>query len=349
MPQDEAFWNPYRMVPRREGRIDRKLPLGRHRLCGLSGEIEGTIKALTCLLVGQSKFFRKRRGKFDTVPTIPGTSLKGVIRSMAELIGHGCAPLGTEEDSRCTSSRQLCITCRIFGFLQGGDVHTGLVSFGDAEMIASPISPNAWKEQNGVLLANPKPTHKPFYPPRHRKIYPHQPACKEVPTPAPPGVGNPKMFRKVQPAPADTTFAFQATFENLREEELALLLYAIVLEEGMAHKIGGCKPLGAGSARISIDRLTLTTDPGTRYRRNREDQETTKVWEGEDLTQEIDRRTGSFHSDTSETMQALRRLIRFDPNDPHEFRYPSKGTKKNPGWFDLPANKKKPLKPWNDF
>ena len=114
----------------------------------------------------------------------------------------------------------------------------------------------------------------------------------------------------------------------------------------MAHKIGGCKPLGAGSALITIDRFEINPDAAARYHRAAG---SAAVYVDTALQAELSSRTALLRADTSNTMQALRRLMRFDPGGTHDFRYPLKGNPRNPGWFDDPVNRPKSLKPWNMF
>lgn len=46
-------------------------------------------------------------------------------------------------------------------------------------------------------------------------------------------------------------------FENLAPLELGALLYALELEEGMAHRLGYGKPFGLGSVVLSAIKLEL--------------------------------------------------------------------------------------------
>ena len=48
--------------------------------------------------------------------------------------------------------------------------------------------------------------------------------------------------------------------ECLDDDELGLLLYSLVLEPDMAHKMGYMKSRGLGSVRIKITKLELTRD-----------------------------------------------------------------------------------------
>lgn len=52
-------------------------------------------------------------------------------------------------------------------------------------------------------------------------------------------------------------FEFNVNFENLTDEELGILIYAIELEDGLLHKIGKGKAFGFGSCKIEIKEFLL--------------------------------------------------------------------------------------------
>ena len=52
-------------------------------------------------------------------------------------------------------------------------------------------------------------------------------------------------------------FEFNVNFENLTDEELGVLVYAIELEDGLLHKIGKGKAFGFGSCKIEIKEFLL--------------------------------------------------------------------------------------------
>ncbi|MBP6738781.1 MAG: TIGR03986 family CRISPR-associated RAMP protein [Leptospiraceae bacterium] len=60
-----------------------------------------------------------------------------------------------------------------------------------------------------------------------------------------------KIHTIIKPAPEKTTFAGKIYFENLSEQELGALLFALNLPEGCTHKIGMGKSLGLGSIKIT--------------------------------------------------------------------------------------------------
>ena len=67
----------------------------------------------------------------------------------------------------------------------------------------------------------------------------------------------------INPLSVGAAFSARIRFENLSQEELGALLFALDLPEGCAHKLGMGKPLGLGSVRIT-PKLTLI-DRSKRY------------------------------------------------------------------------------------
>lgn len=374
MPKNNDFWNPYRWVKVGDSEIQHAVPHYHHRLDGMSGTLWCELEALTPLIIGDGAGKEGREVNFvrhakERTPYIPATSLKGAVRSLAELVGNAAVPIAKSQvDDQHQASqaalgtgthRQLDIAARMFGFLQGGEVFTGLVYVSDAEA-TERHNPAVWPTFQ-VAGGQPDPGHRPFYPDRNqRKFYHHQPKT-EVLTPPPAGIPV-NQRRTIRPAPPGTRFDFQTRFVNLREEELNLLLYCLVLEEQvhvtlskealgpgytaplilagpLRHKMGGCKPHGAGSVRIDVRRLSLQTDPAARYRGGSGPQ----VLEGQALQDELYRRTQAFRERNDETMQQLRAMLIYADNDPRgkHVHYPSYQ------WFqqDRDTTCKAPLKP----
>lgn len=348
---DEPGWNPYRWVEVSDQPITHQPPSYRHRFSGLSGRFDCTLEVLTPLFVGDG------RGNFVGLssprkqPFIPGTSLKGAIRSLAELVGNAAVPfpkstvdVGHRLEAACIetgSDFSLDCVARTFGYLKGGRVFAGLVQFGDATWVQSPDPPDRWRPVE-VVAGQPKPDHHWFYPTTAaRKFYHHKTQATQLTGPQ----ANIRQTRPVKPAPPTTTFRFSVQFENLRNEELTLLAYCLVLEEDvrvelstealgpdfhepvtlrgpMRHKLGGCKPQGGGSVHIRVDRLTLRGDPLTRYRTG---QSTPEVFEAETLAQRLTALTRPIASRDDPTMRQLRAMLVYDANDPRarDLDYPS--------------------------
>lgn len=67
-----------------------------------------------------------------------------------------------------------------------------------------------------------------------------------------------KQLTGIQPIKPKVTFTFYVRFQNLRDEELGALLWALELPPDHRHKLGMGKPLGLGSVRLSINEARLS-------------------------------------------------------------------------------------------
>ena len=342
MPQGENFWNPYRWVTVSSQSVRHDVPNYQHTLSGISGRIWCELEALTPLMIGDGRGeFVRHAGNHK--PYIPSTSLKGVVRSLAEVVGNATVPFpGPQVDDphQLEKARRdvndlvhFDIVSRTFGYLKGGDVVAGLIHFSDADISTEVSPPNQW-QQYQVAVGQPKPSHGAFYPARkdRRKFYHHHPGAQGLVRPHP-GI---TQTNRVRPAPSGTCFKFTVDFMNLRENELNLLLYCLVLEEDVTvtlspaalgkdqseppfkfkgplrHKMGGTKPHGAGSVRMCITKMELRTDAAARYRGG----STSKALKASALTTELDHRTASFRRRTDQTMQELRAMLIYSTDDP---------------------------------
>ncbi|MDW8266674.1 MAG: RAMP superfamily CRISPR-associated protein [Gemmataceae bacterium] len=336
MPIGENYWNPYRWVPAAEGPVPRERPLYRHRYQGLAGRLYCSLTALTPFLIndGQGRFIRSRR---LNQPFIPATSLKGNIRSLAELIGNAAVPfprvnIDSDHQLNCAAAgdgatRQFDVAARMFGYLNGGKAFAGLIRFSDGILQGREPTPLNCT----IAVGQPQPNHKAFYPGnRHRKFYHHNYGATSL-TPPHPGI---KQVSKVSPLPPGVTFRFRVDFENLREEELSLLLYCLALEESVTvtlspqavggtapvtltgplrHKLGYGKPHGGGSVHIKVEQMELRVDPTERYRSL---EATSNSFEGDAVRAEISRRTQAIRERTDPTMQHLRAMLIYSEDDP---------------------------------
>jgi hypothetical protein len=357
MPRGETFWNPYRWVRVGGQKARLEEPCYQHRFEGLAGRLWCELKALTPLLIGDGTgHFTHKEGK----PYIPGTSLKGVIRSLAELVSDSSPPFEAQPGG--PASWKLDPAARIFGSMGKGKedrrVLAGLVRFGDAEMIHTPQPPKEWRSYT-VIVGQPKRTHRPFYPEEGtaRKVYHHAAGRTELL-----GPGMIKQTVPVWPAPPGTTFAFPVAFHNLRDEELNLLLYCLALEENVTvelskealgpdatgprklsgplrHKLGSCKPLWGGSAHIELKQMTLWENLADRYR----GKAAATALEGPALHELISARTRAVVDRQDDTMKDLRAMLIYSEDDPRasQMRYPSYP------WFqdDKQQRLARPLKP----
>ncbi|MDM8537377.1 RAMP superfamily CRISPR-associated protein [Desulfobacterales bacterium HSG17] len=358
MPQGENFWNPYRMIPVRN-RIEKKSPATDEKFTGKNGRITCTLKNLTPLFVskgntGNPRIFQTRNNRH----VIPGSSLKGVLRSLAEIVGGGCFITGStnRQFAPCEAAHSLCITCRMFGMMERGRnarVHKGNVSIGDAIL----QDEQATTIMHEVLLGSPAPRHQSFYitpengrfDRKSRKLYFHQPQVNDKFTQVPNNLK--KHAWNVSALAPGHDFEFQILFSNLLPDELNLLTYILVLEEDvqvtigeenlrlrgpLRHKIGNAKPLGMGSCHIAIKKLEFFEEPSKRFTSLGNAIGT--MYEGEDLKQQISEMINNYTQDTSTVMQQLRKMMVWDENDSRVFHYPDYH------WFKAQGNSQIELK-----
>lgn len=326
---------------------------GHDKFNGKCGLIECTITTLKPIFIplpmnekerkerGLTKLVRDNRERtgdhkkyifnsIEVVPVIPGSSLKGVIRSVAEAAANSCVskfrgkysykhfrkmidiyynlPNGFEE---CQYLEKLCITCRLFGFQSSEGSFQGKVNISDAK--ARKYTNLDWITL--TELSSPKPHHDAFYalPPGSnriagRKFYFHH---KQK---APILASQKQTLRNSTVKPIeDAVFDFKVSFTNLTDDEYALLLYSLFLEDGVCHKIGYGKPAGLGSVRIAAEKLTLFNIEN-RYKKftaeNREEKS------GDDITEQ----TKIYREDKSDNLKALRRIWEWPGI--HDIQYP---------------------------
>jgi len=348
--------NPYDFVP-----VDwnsppqRRAPTPHHKFTGVSGRIEGTITAETPLLIRDPRSnknrleFLRNKGK-SSAYIIPGSSLKGMIRNLVETVGNGCFKLFDGEYSEhswptdanyknkvprdfqeCPDANNLCIGCRMFGTLAGN--YLGNVSIDDA-VCTEPV-----KHDTIILppLYKPRPYHEAWYLSADkktiagRKFYFHQPAPYYFKKMNPRLNPRRRNSNDVQATPLNvgSQFTFSLTFENLApQDEFPGLLYALVLEPEMRHKIGYAKSAGLGTIRIDITKL-VRVDYSARYLRR----EGTETLTGEALQDYLQGQTQHLANNQSATFAALRRIWKWPPHKPPTgFGYPTRD------WFNKNSN-----------
>jgi len=340
--------NPYDFV-----RIDwnhppvRRAYTPQNRFDGLSGEVTGVITTETPLFIPQARarggggakqFVTNAHGE----KIIPGSSLKGLIRSLVETIGPGCWRLfdGRYRDNTdytrklpsafasCNDLKSLCPACRMFGLIQGNALLAGNVGFEDAlcnhsvphQAIYTPI------------LDAPKPRHEAWYLTTDksrlagRKFYFHAKSINTSPKVRVSKSGV-QLNQYIQPVGVGTSFTFSAHFTNLAADDLSLLLYALTLETtietNMRHKIGYAKPAGLGSVRIELTELMLV-DYKQRYTAGAGGK---TVHVDIALKNFVAQQVQHFTSNQqSNTLNDLRRIWQWPPQ--HEIAYPDQQ------WFE---------------
>jgi len=191
----------------------------------------GTIEAVTPLHIGSGKP-EIEIGEVDMPiltdpsgrPYIPGSSLKGRVRSEAERIAREkgmdvCTPPNVRDMCGSTKDKpeDFCICCRIFG-TAGSISVASKVKFRDAYPIGKV---EEVLERAGIAIDREKGT-----------------------------VARGALYT-IQAVPAGVKFGFEVVAENLSDEELKLLLAALRSVEDSA--LGGSSSRGFGKVKINID------------------------------------------------------------------------------------------------
>jgi hypothetical protein len=182
---------------------------------------------------------------------IPGSSLKGAVRSLVEAITRSCIritqgrhrPYIPQGYGGCMSVNDLCIACRLFG----AQDYQGHVSFEDAVAPRGSLvllgTPLLWTPARGGRGLPPR--YLQGNQARGRKFYRHA---------RPPSGVDPRACIK-----SGAELPLRIHFLNLSEAELGVLLTALGQhpDHPFPIKLGGGKPVGLGSVQIILNRVTL--------------------------------------------------------------------------------------------
>jgi len=262
---------PYDFVPFPKERPDRKKGAGQDKLDArlLSGTLELTLRTLTPVHVGlgYSDFIKagdqeylaalqaskpiREEGTTRRRYLIPGSSIKGAVRSLVEAITRSCIritqgkhrPYIPQGYGGCMSVNDLCIACRLFG----AQDYQGHVSFEDAVAPRGSLvllgTPLLWTPARGGRGLPPRYLERDRA--KGRKFYRHA---------RPPTGADPRACIK-----SGAELPLRIHFLNLSEAELGVLLTA--LGQHPKHpfpiKLGGGKPVGLGSVQVKCQRINL--------------------------------------------------------------------------------------------
>jgi len=183
----------------------------------------------------------------------------------------------------------LCPACALFGT----GFYKSRVSFGFAFPASEkPALLNQGKHVILPLLERPRPTwsipgkadnaqKKTEVP--GRKFYVHHQGWKNVlkKSDEPEESKREKKTennRSVQVMDKEQEFQFEIRFENLRDWELGLLIFALRLEKGLALKLGMGKPLGFGSVKIQIKGLDSNPEISAKKLREAAEEKFKDIW-----------------------------------------------------------------------
>ena len=208
-----------------------------------SGRVLGSFRSLQPLHVGTGQYVPPQSvGIESDVPLlksfhqvdgrliVPGSSLKGPIRSLVEAMTHSCvskssARLDRDNYGECRYNSQrrrgeICIACKLFGAMG----YQGQIHFADAPLI-----------EGGSAIHYIPPQYQPKGS-RERRHYPHDLQDRRDPT------------WPLEVATAGSRFAYHIRYENLSPAELGLLLIALGAgNPPLCLKIGAGKSSGLGA------------------------------------------------------------------------------------------------------
>lgn len=237
-----------------------KSPLAPHdRFSGWTGQLELEIQVVSAYLhVGSgvtkvdaadraySAFVRR-----DSELIIPGSSLKGAVRSIVEAISNSCVRLQAKAE-RVPPSHQACVTirpgqeqnatlcpaCALFG----ATGYRGRVHFADARPV-SQVSTSIIKIAE--LWTPRRATGRKFYRVKQFRPLDDRPEINH---------------RFVEAVPQRARFSTVLTFENTTSAEMGLLVRALGIERNLDRpgegnfiftpKLGGGKPRCLGTVRL---------------------------------------------------------------------------------------------------
>jgi CRISPR/Cas system CSM-associated protein Csm3 (group 7 of RAMP superfamily) len=255
-------------------------------------------------------------------PLVQGTALRGAVRSVAEAASRSCLALfdGHYEhwtvDYRprlsaayrhCESGERLCPACRLFGTTSNvAAAYAGDVAVSDA--VGEPGAVTLADHVTVSAIQSPKPHHQAFYLTANgdlagRKFYYHQPNGPVA------TIERSRFTRTVQPIAAGSTLAFTISYRNLSEDDLQLLLYSVLLEPGLGHKLGMGKPVGLGSVTLSIQAARSSSAQEMALGQSTE-------LTDEPLLQWIEGRLAPLRAATEPHLGALRMVLALDPGRP---------------------------------
>ncbi|HZP02607.1 MAG TPA: RAMP superfamily CRISPR-associated protein [Terriglobia bacterium] len=247
--------------------VDRRRPAGHDRFMRelLSGSITGELVAQTPIHVGSGGIELTNDSRIPLVKAhfrtagkvaIPGSSLKGAIRSIVEAITYSCVRVQSRrarealpQDFRPCEAKakeakdkeaELCIACRLFGAMG----YQGQVRLADAVLVSGRVgtilTPSLYPPRTDARLYYEKGQV------RGRKFYFHGQVAKgNVP---------------IEVCEVQSRFRLSLEFLNLEQGELGILLTALGCGSAPFDlKLGGAKPICTGSMKVQLRSVDIVS------------------------------------------------------------------------------------------
>jgi hypothetical protein len=255
---------PYAFVPIAAPR--KAETVGHEQILGegyVSGRLAYQLRVLTPVFVASGSYalgedVRHREApvvracyRVDGVPAIPGSSLKGVVRSVAEAISPSCVtvtrldwrlvPHQPKRRDECTPEKA-CPACSIFGRMS----RMSKVFFGDARLARGETQlhhlPALYAPKPHRARATYQTKEGQF---KGRKFYYHGRPAEDPQQPPVEVIARGSLIRG------------ELSFENLSDAELGLLFFALGLDGSIVLKLGGGKPSCLGSLQMEPGRVEV--------------------------------------------------------------------------------------------
>jgi CRISPR/Cas system CSM-associated protein Csm3 (group 7 of RAMP superfamily) len=180
-------------------------------------------------------------------PAIPGSSLKGVVRSVVETISPSCVTV-TRLDPRLIphaspkcQAELACPACSMFGRMS----RMSKVTFIDARLVKGSLQLYRLPALFGPRVRQAGQIYQEQGKFKGRKFYYHGQPVEDDRQPP------------VEVVPPDSLLRGELHFENLSDAELGLLILGLGLDASFALKLGGGKPTCLGSIQIQPGELNL--------------------------------------------------------------------------------------------
>ncbi len=274
--EQDSVDKPYKLISLPQTAPNRDKPAGQEKFKSdrYSGKINLNLKVKTTAFIGSGTVamgsdLSSEKRNIPLIKTsvqqnqkliIPGSSLKGVVRSIYEAITQSCLcktkadrnsiPAGYNE---CKDQNKLCPACQVFGAMNW----QGLIHFADA--VATEAKSNVGFIPSLYMPEKQRPGYYINGKVAGRKFYYH--TIRSVDKGQQKGIA-------VQQAGREFIFTTQIRFMNLTKAELGTLLIALGQDKpnnSIALKIGGGKPIGMGTVEVEIKEIQQPVSWRDRY------------------------------------------------------------------------------------
>ncbi|NET88410.1 MAG: CRISPR-associated protein [Kamptonema sp. SIO1D9] len=322
---------PYEIVPFPKEKPQLKKPAGQHKYSAdrvhgclsLNLTVETALHVATGIVVmgkdiGQNgiSLIKEMMQSDGKKLLIPGSSLKGVVRSVYEAITNSTLAVVTKkyknkiprEHLPCQNKNRLCPASRVFNDLCpasrvfGALDWQGLIQFTDAECVEVANSVGFMPS-----LYRPRPDErKKYFNPPGRKFYYH--AQQAIDAGKQQGI-------PVQQAGKKVLFTTKLRFKNLTLAELGTLLVILGQDtkNPLALKVGGGKPIGMGTMTTEVTELDKYEAMKSRYLTYNSSDE---PMIGQDLDKYMQKAIKAAHQELihAEQLQQVQKILQYPTN-----------------------------------